>query len=76
MAAIIHEYHLVHMPKRRIMELRKHGAKVYKICGNPDCDWSDSYVEIVSDTEFMTYCLRCARKVLRYGVETKDGPEI
>lgn len=76
MSKIIHEYHLVDMPKRRILEFRKHGAKVYKICENPDCDWCEQYVEIVSDSEFMTYCLRCARKILRYGVETSENPDL
>lgn len=76
MPSVIHEYHLVDMPKRRILELREKGAKVYKICENPDCDWAEQYVEIVSDAEFMTYCLRCARKVLKYGVEIRGGPEL
>ncbi len=76
MAKVIQEYHLADMPKRRLLELFRQGAKLYKICENPACDFTEQYVEIKTDTEFMTYCLRCAHKVLRYGIETTTGPEL
>ena len=66
---IIHEYSLAEMPKRRLLALFKAGARLYKICENQACEQFEEYQEITSDQELMTYCLKCARKVLRYGVE-------
>ncbi|MCB0221284.1 MAG: hypothetical protein KDH09_16425 [Chrysiogenetes bacterium] len=66
---IIHEYHLAEMPKRRLLDLYRKGAKLYKICENPECVAYEQYTPITSEEDFMTYCLQCARKVLRYGVD-------
>ena len=66
---IIHEYTLEEMPERRLLELFRAGAKLYKICENQACEQYQQYQEIHSDRELMTYCLKCARKILRYGVE-------
>lgn len=66
---IISEYTFDEMPKRRLLELFRAGAKLYKICENSACDQYQQYQPISSDQELMTYCLRCGRKVLRYGVE-------
>jgi hypothetical protein len=68
---IIHEYSFQEMPKRKLLELFKKGAKLYKICENSSCDRFQQYQPIESDRELMTYCMRCSRKVLRYGVEQK-----
>lgn len=69
---IIHEYSFQEMPKRKLLELFKKGAKLYKICENSSCDRFQQYQPIESDQELMTYCMRCSRKVLRYGVEQKS----
>lgn len=66
---VISEYTFAEMPKRRLLELFSAGAKLYKICENSACDQYQRYQPISSDQELMTYCLRCGRKVLRYGVE-------
>ena len=69
---LINEYTLFEMPKRRLLVLFKQGATLYKICENTNCDQFQMYQPIVSDQELMTYCLKCGRKVLRYGLEGKD----
>jgi hypothetical protein len=69
---IIHEYPIDEMPKRRLLELFRHGARLYKICENRNCDEHQRYTPILSDKELMTYCLQCGRKVLLYGVEGKS----
>jgi hypothetical protein len=68
---IIHEFTFAEMPKRKLLQLFKQGAKLYKICENSSCDRFQEYQPIESDQELMTYCMRCGRKVLRYGVEQK-----
>jgi hypothetical protein len=68
---LIDEYPLDEMPKRRLLELFRQGARLYQICENPACELCHEYQPILSDKELMTYCLRCAHKVLRYGVERK-----
>jgi hypothetical protein len=69
---IVHEYTFEEMPKRKLLKLFKQGAKLFKICENSSCDRFQQYQPIESDQELMTYCMRCGRKVLRYGVEQKD----
>lgn len=66
---LIHEFSFDEMPKRRMLELLKRGARLYKICENRACVRSEDYQPILSDRELMTYCLQCGRKVLRFGVE-------
>lgn len=66
---LIREYPFDQMPKRKLLELFRKGAKLYKICENSSCDLCQKYSPITSDQELMTYCLRCGRKILRYGVE-------
>ena len=66
---LIREYTVFEMPKRRLLALFRAGARLYKICENQNCDKYEDYQAIDSDRELMTYCLRCGRKVLRYGVE-------
>ena len=66
---LIHEYSFAEMPKRRLLDLFRKGAKLYKLCENVYCVACGDYVPIVSELELMTYCLQCGRKVLRYGVE-------
>ncbi|MBW2703978.1 MAG: hypothetical protein JRF33_24420 [Deltaproteobacteria bacterium] len=68
---LIHEYSIVEMPKKRLLLLFKAGAKLFKICETKTCDKYQDYQLITSDRELMTYCLRCGRKVLRYGVQEK-----
>jgi hypothetical protein len=68
---IIEEYSFLELPKSRILDLLARGAKVYQICENPACEKCNEYQAIVDPGEIMTYCLRCARKVLKYGVEKK-----
>jgi hypothetical protein len=67
---IITEYTFSEMPKRRLLELFRQGARIYKICENTECGQFQQYQLIDSDKEFMTYCLHCARKVLLYGLES------
>ena len=69
---VIHEYPFDKMPKRRLLELFRRGARLYKICQNSTCDEFQQYTPIGSDRELMTYCLKCGRKVLLYGVESKS----
>jgi hypothetical protein len=66
---IVHEYPINEMPKKRLLDLFKKGATLYKICENPECDFYQRYQKIITDKELMTYCLQCGRKVLLYGVE-------
>lgn len=68
---LIHEHSITEMPKKRLLELHKAGARLYKICENSACDQFQEYQPILSDQELMTYCLRCGKKILRYGVEQK-----
>lgn len=68
---LIHEYGIVEMPKKRLLLLFKAGAKLFKICENETCDKYQDYQPITSDQELMTYCLRCGRKIIRYGVQEK-----
>jgi len=68
---VIHEYPIDEMPKRRLLELFRQGAKLYKICQNTSCDVCQRYTPIDDDRELMTYCLKCGTKVLLYGVESK-----
>jgi hypothetical protein len=70
---IIHEYTFAELPKKKMLELFKKGARLYKICENSSCDEYQRYQPIESDQELMTYCMRCGRKVLRFGVEQKGG---
>lgn len=68
---LIDEFPFEQMPKRRLLELFSQGARLYQICENPTCELYQEYQPILSDRELMTYCLRCAAKVLRYGVERR-----
>ena len=68
---LIHEYSIVEMPKKRLLLLFAAGAKIFKICENKACDKYQDYQPITSDRELMTYCLRCASKITRYGVQAK-----
>ena len=69
---LIHEFPITEMPKKRMLKLFRSGAKLYKICENSACDKYQDYQPITSDQELMTYCLRCGRKILRYGLESKE----
>ncbi|MEW6777897.1 MAG: hypothetical protein AB1405_16480, partial [Bdellovibrionota bacterium] len=66
---VIHEFPITEMPKRRLLDLLRRGAKIYKLCETKGCVACGDYTPIVSELEIMTYCLQCGRKVLRYGVE-------
>ena len=68
---VIHEYDLFEMPKRKLLKLFHQGAKIYQICCYKKCDRYDEYQPILSDKELMTYCLRCGKKIVMYGVEQK-----
>ncbi len=68
---LIDEYSFQELPKAKLLELLARGAKVYQICENPGCEKYNQYQPILDPGEIMTYCLRCARKVLKYGVERK-----
>ena len=68
---IIDEYSFEEMPKARLLQLLQQGARVYQICENSRCEKFNEYQPITDPGEIMTYCLRCASKVLRYGLERK-----
>lgn len=68
---VIHEFDLGEMPKRRLLELFRAGARLYTLCAQPGCPDQGQYVPLLSDRELMTYCLRCGSKILTYGVEER-----
>jgi len=66
---VIHEYRRHEMTPGRIAELLGAGAKIYRICENPDCTLCQRYQPIRSTSDDLFHCDKCGLEIDRYGVE-------